>query len=144
MNWVEKKVRRESVLKEGAPELWNKAKTALENACLSYNQHYVTEGGRKVGWLSEDSKVTITKDVRLQVSSTIRRDEAISVVVSFETGPPAIKVGGVGPVKSTAFPILSDEETAFIGMEREFDIEEVSKRILEPLFFPTGQYSEIS
>jgi hypothetical protein len=141
MNWIEQKLKRESNLSNGAPEIWQKVRMALEGACITYGHSYSTEGKNQILLESENGKISVQKNLQHVKSVNSWRDDTFSVVVSFDSERPAINVAGGGPVKAGRFVIFSDEDAAYIGRtensrgstERRFDVEEVSKKILEPL-----------
>lgn len=145
MNWVEKKSACERALADGAPDLWNKIRSAIQDSCESYNTLYgsVMEN-RATCELENGKRVRIEKQIRTINSPSSHRDDVMRIVVAFHADPPRVSVAGDGPVKSRDYPISSNETTAFIGsVERPFEPDELSKQIMEPLLFPTGNFRNI-
>ena len=146
MNWVERRLVRENALNTGGPEIWNKLRSSMQDACETYNNHCSHAPNRQVKYELENCKrFRVKKTIRTIHSSSSHRDDCFFVIASFESAPPHIDVTGEGPVQSSAIPICSNEETVFFGsLEKPTDVEEISRRILEPLLFPTGQYRDVS
>lgn len=148
LNWVEKRKARETALEKGAPELWNRLRSAIQDACASYNEQYAAAPGsedkRVTCQLENGKRVLVKKLIRTVHSASSFRDDNLSVIVSFETRPPVITVAGDPPVHATTYAISSSEDTAFIGsIESQRDVDDVCRAILEPVFFPRGNYRDV-
>lgn len=148
-NFVERRKAREVALENGAPALWNQLRAAIQDACASYNTHYAATPGaaaRAVTCKLENGKrVLVEKLIRTVHSASSFRDDKCSLIVSFESQPPVITVAGDAPVKAASFFISSGEDTAFIGsIDRPREVDDICRAILEPLFFPPANYSDVS
>jgi hypothetical protein len=63
---------------------------------------------------------------------------------AIENDPPAISVVGDGPIVKATTPISSTEDLVFIGatLDKQIEADAFSQKILDPLLFPKGKYSD--
>lgn len=148
LNFVQKRIARETALEKGAPELWNRLRSAIQDACESYNTHYAAAAGAReravICKLENGKRISVEKQIRTVHSASSHREDTISLIVSFEGRPPVITVAGDSPVTGATYPISSNEDTAFIGStDRQRDLDDLCRAILEPLLFPSGNYRDV-
>lgn len=137
LNWVERRARDEKILDEQAREVWSQVRSAVEDVCRSFAEHYEREGRREV--LCEMENVN-----RLRIGRTLLADKVkefaytvMTAVVEFDARTRC--VGVVWDTGSAKFAMLSDREGAYVYLiekDERLSADEVSKRILEPLLFP--------
>jgi hypothetical protein len=131
MNWIERRAKRESNLKDGVPRIWEEVKTALADACESYNKLYGAGGATSVvsestaeQFIASLAKTGKTIFINLAQNS---KGTGITVKPEEESAPPR------------TFAIRSDEDSVFIVTgDKQIGADELSQLILEPLLFPKG------
>ena len=139
MNWVEHRARCDQYLGNSA-EVWSQVRSAVEEACESYAQHYGHTGAYELHCNAEHAD-------RLEIERTLPPDrifrstaEFRRIVVTFVDDQLAIEVASNFVGQNTRFSISSDEDSAFVAMEgTRLSSEEASRRILEPLLFPADE-----
>jgi hypothetical protein len=94
MNWIEKKYAHEKMLADGAPELWNKLRSAIQDACDSYNQHYAASmPNRRVKCEQENGKrLRIQKQLKQTAIIIGEGKELFCMGVSFDSATPSVLV----------------------------------------------------
>jgi len=137
-NWVEQRAHRERILRSEGPKVWGELRSALEDACNSYNEHYCPNKHEVECKLENGNRSIITKTTYAD-GHTRYRDERIEVIASFHQATAAVTVTRT-PGTPHSFHISSDEQQAFLmeGKERVTP-DEASRKILESVFFPSNQ-----
>lgn len=139
LNWVMRRALRDRMLSTGAFIVWEGVRAALQDACETYNEHYPADANRK------EVRCEFENGKRLKITRTLfvnRLDRSVDVktmLVSFDDDAPLIQaVAASGsPVK---FRIQANETSAYpIHEEKPISAEELSRLILEPLFFPSDE-----
>jgi hypothetical protein len=143
MNWVDRLHHRKMLLISGSAILWNDIRAAIQDACDSYNKHAQSSAGN-VNCVPENGKrLRVSKLVRETKTENSYRDDMVTVLISFDLDGPSINVVGDGPVPKAVFNISADDENAFIGTADEhLSADQISEKILRPLLYPTGNYSD--
>jgi hypothetical protein len=138
-NWVERRAIQDRNLESGAPQIWSAVRSALDDACRSYNAHYIHDFNRpEVRFNPENgSRAIIVRT--LYTDRGIATDERTEeILVTFDSTIPAIVA--TRKDKSERFDIASDQNSAFVARgDKRLDADEISRAILEPLFFRKGE-----
>jgi hypothetical protein len=143
-NWIERKFLREGILSSKASEVWQEARSALENCCDSFKTHYSSiasiEKHRENG-------------LRLRLELAFPAEDAFNrpfhrkrtVLIEFKEGQsPCIEIT-VEKDSPRKFAISADENRAFIVDGKELSFDEFAERALKSALFrapePTAQPS---
>lgn len=122
MNWVDRRARRERLLSEGGPEVWQQVRAALQDACESYTRHY--------DQLQRQLRCELENGIRLRITHG-----RTTILVAFVQELPAI-VSAANQGK-LIFTIDADEDSAFVEHQgRRITPDEISELILKDLLFP--------
>jgi cobalamin biosynthesis Mg chelatase CobN len=138
-NWVERQAFRDRILETEAPKVWSAVRSALEDACKSYNEYYGHDPNTQevTCHLENGSRVVVVRNRAINTDGGIilRNEE---VVISFEKATEEIKVARKD--KAEKFTISSNETSAFVAHgEKVIDADEISRLILWPLLFPADE-----
>jgi hypothetical protein len=137
-NWVERRVAREQSLSNDKGTVWKEVRSAVDDACTSYRNHY----GTREPYVNDASLDGL--QIRIQLPRQLLKGRPTAtgggavisdITVSFNSQTPAIEwADHRGGHELT---ISSDENNAFVveGATR-LSADEVSRRILEPVLFP--------
>jgi hypothetical protein len=143
-NWVRRRAQRERILDSQAAGVWHNFQSALQDACDDYNENYCAPSSREVEYkLENGNRILITRTLPADKVARMR-DIRMHVVVAFGGNRPTImatrQTSGSATSNNHNFHISSDDREAFIvDKEQRIDLDEASKRILEPLLFPPGE-----
>src|SRR5437868_2544818 len=89
-NWVERRAQRERVLDSGAADVWNQVRAALQNACLSYNEHYATQSELQVRCsLETENKILIIRPIPTDLVTRFA-SSSVGALTVFDPGVPSI------------------------------------------------------
>jgi hypothetical protein len=141
MNWIEKRVAREQMLKTNTPTVFAEVVSAIEAACNSFNAAYSSDKIAPVeSKRGADGELLIRRMVRIPSENTNTYIEnEIFIQIRMQVDPTLrIMAGYQGHrhIQSLVFEIQSDENSAFIvTFDKRVTPDEVSHRVLEPLFF---------
>jgi hypothetical protein len=138
-NWVQRRAIKERVLDTGAIEVWNEVRSSLEDACESYNKHYCPNPNRQeVKYRPENgNRLLITRTVQGDHLTNFR-EVVTQVIVEFDSAIPAIRF--TRDERPRELRISSNDSSAYVKEgESQISPDEVSRRILEPIFFPSGE-----
>jgi hypothetical protein len=129
-NWVEVRANRESTLWQKAPELWQEVRSAVQDACQSYNDHYSNPDHPEVICKLENGK-------RVRVN----REAHGMVLIEFDARKPSIRYTRDHSESSGELGFCSDEVEAWIatGDGARMTPDAASRNLLEPLLFQTGE-----
>jgi hypothetical protein len=138
MNWVEKRLAQERSLEDGTPGVWNKIRTAIQDACHTYYESSGTAPERTVKCELENGKRIRTDRSLRQRDGDGRRDKEISVVASNNRrlGSQSLKPAPSAP-RHTEFPLTKHPPSLAPRVRPDA----MSQAILEPLLYPTGTYT---
>jgi hypothetical protein len=133
-NWVEQQAREDLLRRNEAPSVWAALRSALQDACDSYNAHYSPEGDPGVEVRIENGKRIV---IRLRVtteSSTTSED----LVVRFVADDLAIDFSG------SKLRFSSEGDDVFlVTPERRLSVDEASKHILDHFLFRDGRQNPL-
>jgi hypothetical protein len=135
-NWVERRALQDKNLETGAPGVWSAVRSALEDACRSYNEHYSHDANfQEVSCkLENGNRVVITRTRAVNNGGTMIQWLTEEIIVSFDKTASEVKVARKDG--SARYEITSNQEGAFIMQHgKTIDADETSRQILEPLFF---------
>ena len=133
-NWVEQLARIDKTLIDQTPDVWAAVRSALEDSCKSYNDHYVKADLDKVAYLPENGNRI---RIKFRVHETDRSTPG-ELLVRFDETAPCIEV--TGDVHTRKMIIKADSDRAFVGIgDRVLTADEVAQLILEPALFKPGQ-----
>src|SRR5712691_2551928 len=112
-NWVERRAQSERTLNRDAPVVWNEVRSALQDACDSYNHNYCPETPQVTCKLENGNRVLITKV--LQGTDRLGRpsEQRSDIVVAFDANTCMITSTRTKPGGSK-FIVTADERNAFI------------------------------
>jgi hypothetical protein len=140
LNWVERRGRRKRLLHAETPELWNRIRGAIQDACATFNRLYAPDVGHNKVFcdLANGHRLRIHRilppitsfDHPKNTEAIVTFDEAgRTVTVTFESG-------------SHTFYIDIENESVFIAQDRagtnKLTPDEISQRALEVILFPTS------
>jgi hypothetical protein len=132
-NWVERRVLSERLLKTGALEFWNQIRSALQDACQSFNSHYVEDGR-----FPQRVEAKLENGLRIRIVVPSRREAMVEMlVVEFDRALSVVSATtDSGPGRT--LPMRSDGLSVFVVFGgRNLNADEVSEELLENLFpFP--------
>ncbi len=137
-NWVERRARRESTLSKQSLDVFEGLRKAIQDACDSFNAHYVDRGMTGATVEPENGKrIRIshtTPPDRITTIQAVRR----SVLVVFDDQALTITSTEVGSdAASQVFRIEADQQRAFaMAGTTEVTADSMSQKILEPILFP--------
>jgi|SRR5579862_713051 len=126
LNWVERRARCQHNLSRHAVEVWESARTAIDNCCASFNQHFSelahvknqTENGHRV-------RVIITFGMHPRATR--------NVAIEFSGSDVTVTVDG-GAAKR--FEIAADENHAFLKYgQEEISADKFTELALDNAFF---------
>ena len=134
MNWVDRRAHRETLLSH-SDEVWNSVRSAVQDACESFNGHYATTQTPVVCKAENGSRLFISRTIvadRVRIFSDIKLHALVAfsgleITVTYKNG-------------FKAYQITADDESAFVvdkGKRQTPD--EVSQSILEPVLYPVFQ-----
>jgi hypothetical protein len=135
LNWVERRAQGQRLLHARAPEMWNRIRGAIQDACESFNRIYAP---KKVSCdLENGQRVRIHRT--LPPVNSFEQPEQIEAVVIFAKADHAVSVTFQSGSKT--FFMDTDSEMVFIGADRAAETkkltpDEISQVILEPILFP--------
>ena len=126
-NWVERKARREQVLKDKARDVWEDARFAIQNCCNSFRKHY-----------DKNLEDTLENGLRIRITRTFTVDHALGAIdlkrrllAAFNESIPCIDVT-VDDEPPMRFTIDADESHAFITDQgHEINADEFSESALK-------------
>ena len=132
-NWVDKRAHREAILSAGAPEVWAAARSAIMDACDSFNRCY-GQGKMPVECAMENGK-------RIRIKRTIFadrvqrfQDTVLEVLVTFI--PESATIAMARQNASRKYSIIADDSSAYVtDGETRLSADDLSCRILQPLLF---------
>src|ERR1039457_3148605 len=118
MNWVDKKFARENIVLSGAPDLWQKVLTAIEDACSSFKKNVSvraierrTENGHAVvvraTFPSKDNPVMFNSVPAINSVRVVFEEEQRLIMATLNQHPPK------------KFLIDSDEQECFLSFQNE-------------------------
>ena len=126
-NWVERKARREQVLKEKARDVWGDARSAIQNSCNSFRKHY-----------DKTLEDTLENGLRIRITRTFTVHYALATInikrrllAAFNESIPCIDVT-VDDEPLRRFKIDADESHAFItDQDHEINADQFSESALK-------------
>jgi hypothetical protein len=136
MNWVEKKAATERNLSQDGLGIWNEVRSAIQDACESWKEHYAPSG-------SQGPTITLENGTRMRVEppriiwmkATLPPFHDPTrleyVLIYLDKDVPAIK--WTDDTGGHEVKIMADENKAFLSGNITAD--DLSKRILEHLLF---------
>jgi hypothetical protein len=132
INWIESRAAKEIVLQKQAPELWNAVRSALQDACDGFNEHYAFD--------TNQPEVSCKPENGRRILITIKRRErdrefSEEMIVRFSEESYSIEYN------SSRLNLSSDDTQAFVVQHdgQRLDPDAVSRCILEPFFFKNGE-----
>src|ERR1039457_2986651 len=132
-NWVERRFVIEALQAKRAPELWQEVRSALQDACDSFNERYGSATDQVECALENCRRVRITRKL-LEDHSRNRHSKIVTtIVVSFDENSQKITAA---QNSANIFSISSDGISVFITRkDKRLEPDEVSKEILESFLF---------
>jgi hypothetical protein len=127
MDWVKQRAQREKILNEAAPDLWSDLCSAIEEAVKSMKRFYDQGPTQAEFSRPHDNKVV----VRLR-----RNQRSVECSFTFDPDTRQIIIGrGIAKNLNQITMDVHDGRVCFILNQERFTPDELSRRILEPLFF---------
>jgi hypothetical protein len=130
-NWIERRYAIEYCLAKDKGEVWNSVRSALQDACESFNKHYASRGELTIQ-LENGFRIRISfpsADLLDQLEHPVD-----SIIVVFNPKIPAIDWAFADG--SHSIVISSDEHEAFLVEDgKRLTPDDLSRKILEPLVF---------
>jgi hypothetical protein len=127
-NWVERRAKRERMLAKEAPEAWSQVRSAIQDACNSYDQYYDSDDARLQCKLENGTRIRVTK---------IEAKRRAEVLVSYDNRSRNIDL--TTEAGQMRFIITADDNGVSVIDSRHRNSltpDEVSQRVLAPLLFP--------
>jgi hypothetical protein len=131
MNWVDRKFARENNVLRGAPELWQKVLTAVEDACGSFSKNYETPS------VSRNTQNGHAVVVRAEFPPKDHLGTPIvnSVRIVFDE-PQRLISATLNQNSPKKFLIASDENECFLSFQGDtVDADKLSELVLTDAFF---------
>jgi hypothetical protein len=135
-NWVQRRAVKERVLDTGAIGVWNEVRSALQDACESYNEHYSPNPNRV------EVECQLENGNRIRITRTLPggpphfQPIITQALVEFDSKIPSIRSTREESSASREFRISSDETFSYVvDGDARMAPDEVSRLILEPILF---------
>ena len=133
-NWVQKRAQRESILASKSSGVWDLIRAALQDAVESYNEHYSNPSKPEATCKLENGKRVLITRAFYSMEGGSPLEKSLKILVEFDEQRPCIKF--VQESFSGEFGLSSDDREAFVHDRGErIEPDEVSRRMLEPIFF---------
>ena len=129
-NWVDQRSRRDKALADGVPNVWARIRSAIQNACDSYNKHYSKNESRPAVTCELDNGKRVVIRIRRRYPD---RETSEELIVELKGD----MIDCVADARQKPIRFESDEHGAFIkGSDgQKLSADEVSRLILEPFLF---------
>jgi|SRR5215469_17810678 len=132
VNWVERRFRKGQVLAAQAADVWDAVRKQIQDACDTFKVRFLKEGGLEAK-MENGHRISIVRTFQATADS---RNQRFQVIVDYSSETFVINVARDGG--SQEFRIDANESNAYItDGDGTLGPDEVSRRILEPLLFPT-------
>lgn len=132
-NWIEQKVQREQTLKDKASDVWQDARSALQDCCASFRKHYEDDLGDRP---ENGLRIRITRffEVKQEFHPPSRMKKHL--LAAFTASGPYIEIT-VDEGTPRKFKIDADQAHAFIADSNgaEISLGEFSQKALERFLF---------
>jgi hypothetical protein len=130
-NWIEREARQNEQLKTGAPGLWHKILTAVEDTRNSYNKHHSDKGNATI---LPQNGISVLIEVTHQPTRSQQMDMKRRVRLSFD-GERSISIA-VDEHSRVPAIIDADEERCFLTInKKEITLDQFCKYALYDAFF---------
>src|ERR1700730_11338991 len=114
MSWVEERAQRDEVLWKGAPGVWDGVRSALQDACESYNTRYCNPDFPEVDCKLENGKrILISRNICVTDAGGTRQTRGI-VIVEFIERDPGIRFTRTNPDESGKLRFSSTDKDVLV------------------------------
>jgi hypothetical protein len=126
-NWVARRAEAERALVKAAPDSWNMVRAEIQDACNTFQHEYRGGAVRVDCKLENGNRILVT---------VLNGQERSDVVIAFNQAAAAIDVSGPSGHQRYFFRWHADGGATFIESSSGEQVNDLSRRILEPILFP--------
>ncbi len=135
LNWIERRALREKILRDHANDVWQDARSAVQNCCESFRTHYGVSIAKLEDKLENGLRIRLSLTFQV-VEASFQSEVKRIILVAFDASVPCIFVTA-DDKPARQFRIDADENEAFIteGDNQRITTDEFSKKALETSLF---------